>query len=53
VIHQRFCNNSQTITQFGQEGSEVGLDRETGEDISGVEEKIHYHKINYSLICDI
>jgi len=41
VVYQRFHNNSQTITQFGQERPEVGLDREVGKGILGAKEKIH------------
>ena len=33
LIHSGLCNHSQTITQYGEEGSEVGMNRKTGRSI--------------------
>ena len=41
MVYQEFCNNSQTVTKHGKKESEVGLDRETGEGISGAKEEVY------------
>jgi len=33
LIYQRFCSNSQTITQYGKERSKVGMNRKAEEDV--------------------
>ena len=33
LIYPRLCINSQTIAQYGKEGSEVGMDRKTGRSV--------------------
>jgi len=35
TVHKEFCSNSQTITWFGEDGSEVGVDGEARRDIKG------------------
>ena len=33
LIYSGLCNHSQTITRYGEEGSEVGMNRKTGRSI--------------------
>jgi len=40
-VYKRFHSNSQTIAQHGEEGSEVGVDREAGEDVQRVEGEVY------------
>ena len=39
VIYEGFCRNSQAFTQYGEEGSEVEIDKRIGKVILGVKKK--------------
>ena len=41
LIHSRLCNHSQTITQYDEEGLEVGMNRKTGRSIQRVKGEVH------------
>jgi len=41
LIHSRLCNHSQTITQYDEEGLEVGINRKTGRSIQRVKGEVH------------
>ena len=47
MVYYRFHSDSQTIIQFSQEGSEVGLDIEVREGVLEVE-RVVYKKTNVS-----
>ena len=41
LVYKRFCSDSQTIARYGEEGLEVGLDREAEEGVQRVKEEIY------------